>query len=50
MTGEFLGFSRVAAGSVGFLSSYDGEHREPLMLPQGIPVSIRVAKGAQDCS
>ena len=30
-------------GSLGFLSSYDGEIREPLVLPQGIPVPIPVA-------
>ena len=40
MTRESRGFSRVAAGSVGFLSSYNGELREPLVLPQGSPVSI----------
>ena len=27
-----------------FLSSYEGELREPLVWPQGIPVSIRVAR------
>ena len=40
MTRESRGFSRVTEGSFGFLSSYDGEFREPLMLPQGSPVSI----------
>ena len=29
-----------------FLSSYDGELREPLVWPQGIPVSIRVVRGS----
>ena len=29
-----------------FLSSYDGELREPLVLSQGSPVSIRVARGS----
>ena len=33
-------------GRVGFLSSYDGELREPLMWPQGSPVSIRVLGGS----
>jgi len=41
MTGEPHGFSRVAVG----FSSYDGELREPLLLPQGSPISIRVARG-----
>ena len=31
---------------MGFLSSYDGEIREPLVWPQGSPVSIRVARGS----
>ena len=31
---------------MGFLSSYDGELREPLVWPQGSPVSIRVARGS----
>ena len=35
-------YSRVAEG---FLN-YDGELREPLMLPQGSQVSIRVARGS----
>ena len=33
-------FSRVAAGSLAYLSSYDGELREPLVLSQGSPVCI----------
>ena len=45
MTGEARGFFRAAARRVGFLSNYDEEHREPLVWPQGSPVSIRVAKG-----
>ena len=43
MTGEPRGFSRVTVG----FSSYDGEHREPLDLAQGIPISIRVTSGSQ---
>ena len=31
MTGESRGFSRPVARRVGFLSSYDGELREPLV-------------------
>ena len=34
------GFSRAVAQRMGFLSSYDGELREPLVWPQGSPVSI----------
>ena len=36
MTGEPSGFSRVTAG----FSSYDRELKEPLVWPQGSPVSI----------
>ena len=42
MTGEPRGFSRVGAG----FSGYDGELREPLVLPQGSPISIGVARGS----
>ena len=31
---------------MGFLSSYDWEVREPLVWPQGSPVSIRVERGS----
>ena len=31
---------------MGFLSSYDGELREPLLWHQASPVSIRVARGS----
>ena len=40
MTGEPHGFSQVAMG----FSIYDGEHREPLLVPQESPISVRVAK------
>ena len=30
---------------MGFFSIYDGELREPLVWPQGSPVSIRVERG-----
>ena len=46
MPGESRGFSRVAAGSVGFLSNSDGELRERLVLPQGSPVSSGIARGS----
>ena len=39
------GFSLVAAGILGFLSSYDGDLREALVLPQESQVSMRAAKG-----
>ena len=43
--GESPGFSRVAIGNLGFLLSYDGDLRDPLVLPQGSPVSMRVVWG-----
>ena len=46
MTGESRGFFRAAVRCVGFLSSYDGELKEPLVWPQGSPVSFRVARGS----
>ena len=45
LRGESPGFSRVVAGNLGFLSSYIGDLRDPLVLPQESPVSIPVAKG-----
>ena len=42
---ESPGFSRVASGILGFLSSYDGDLREVLVLPQESQVSMRVARG-----
>ena len=42
MTVEPRGFSRGGAG----FSSYVGELREPLVMPQGSPISIRVARGS----
>ena len=40
MIGESRDFLRVMARRVGFLSSYDGQLREPLVWPHGSPVSI----------
>ena len=40
LRGESPGFSRVEAGNLGFLSSYDGELRDPLVWPQESPVSM----------
>ena len=42
LRGESPGSSRVVAG---FLSSYDGDFRDPLMGPQGGSVSMRVSRG-----
>ena len=42
LRGESCGFSHVAARSLGFLLSCDGDFRELLMLPQGIQVSFLV--------
>ena len=41
-----MGIFRAVAQRVGFSSSYDRELREPLVLPQEIPVSIRVERGS----
>ena len=46
MTGESRGFSLTAVQCVRFLLSYQRELREPLVWPQGSPVSIRVARGS----
>ena len=42
LRGESPGVSKVAAG---FLSSYDGDFRDPLVWSQGSPVSTPVAMG-----
>ena len=43
--GESPGFSRVVAGNMRFLSSYDRDLRHPLGLPQESPVSMLVVRG-----
>ena len=40
----------ICGASVGFLTRYDGELREPLMWRQGSQVSMRMAWGACHCS
>ena len=45
LRGEFPGFSRVGAGNLRFLLSYDRDLRDLLVLPQESPVSMRVARG-----
>ena len=42
LRGESPGFSRVAAANLGFLSSYDGDLRNPLLGTQESPVSMRI--------
>ena len=42
---ESPGFSQVVAGNLGFLSSYTGDIRDPLVLPQECPISMLVARG-----
>ena len=44
LRGESPDFSRVGAGNLWFLSSYDRELRDPLLWPQESPVSMRVAR------
>ena len=48
MMGQSRGFSRVAGGNLGFLSSYDGELGKRFVLPQGSPVSIRFEMGSAE--
>ena len=43
LMGESHGFSLFAEGSLVFLLSYDGDLREPLMLPQGSQPSFQVS-------
>lgn len=50
MMRESRGFSRVVAGSLGFLSSYDREVRKPVVLLQEIQSPFGVARGVRDCS
>ena len=45
LKGESRGFSRVAAGRLGFLSSCNRDLRGPLVLPEENPDSFRVAMG-----
>ena len=44
LRGESPGFSRVAAANLGFLSSYDGDLRDPLVGQQESPVSMRAVR------
>ena len=48
--GENLGFSRVAVGNLGFLSSYDWDFRDLLMLPQESPIPCKLWGASQDSS
>ena len=44
LRGESPGFSRVAARNLGFLLSYDGDLRDPFVLPQEIQVFMRAER------
>ena len=44
LRGESPGLSPVRLGNLGFLSSCDGDLRDPLVLPQESQVSIRVER------
>ena len=44
LRGESTGFSWVAAGNLGFLSGYDGDFRDPLMLAQESQFSKQVVR------
>ena len=50
LRGESPGFSRVAAGNLGSLSSYNGDFRDPLVLPQESPVSCKLRGASLDSS
>ena len=45
LRGESPFFPRVAGRNLGFLSNYDWDLRDPLVLPQESPVTMRVARG-----
>ena len=40
LRGDFPGVSRILTGNLGFLLCYDGDVRDPFMLPQESQVSI----------
>ena len=42
---ESPGFSQVGAGNLGFLLSYDGDLRDPLVWSHESPVSMQVSRG-----
>ena len=50
LRGESRGFSRVVAGSFGFLSTCDGALRETLLLTQRSQDSFELRGEVQDCS
>ena len=47
LRGESPGFSQILAGNLGFLSSYDGDLRDPLVGPQEILVSMSVVRNSR---
>ena len=46
LRGGSCGFTQIAVGSLGFLSSCDGDLSEPYMLPHGSQISFQVGKGS----
>ena len=48
LRGETLGFPRVETENLGFLSSYNGDLRDPLVLPQESQVSMPVMRGLSE--
>ena len=48
--GEFPGFSRVLAGNLWFLLSYNGDMRDPLVFPQESQASMRVERAKRSYS
>ena len=45
LRGESPGFSRIVAGNLGFLLTYNGDLRDPLVLPQESQVCMPSARG-----
>ena len=50
LRGESPGFSRVTASNLGFLSSYNGDLRDPLVWPQEIPSPCELQGASRDSS
>ena len=50
MEGESPGFSRVSAGNLRFLLSYNGDMRDLLVLPQESQASMRVERAKRSYS
>ena len=48
LRGEYTGCTRIGAGNLGFLYSCNRDLRDPIMLSQESPVSMRVARGLSE--